>query len=440
MAPSFTKTPPLISHPPINLVIKQDGAMDGPPKSIDQLIAEYASISKLAYRVTIGVFFGIALLSVLARAAIRLRTQRRFALDDYLLFIAAAFLTGTTGLAYYICDAFYLATIISKDGPAAFFQLSPHQGDQVLDNALLENIFLVLAWTATFSVKFSFLAFFKQMIFRVDRIRYYYWSVVVFTVISYLFLVGEAFILCHEWRLESLKCFDASKNLLYVSFTGLITGLDVLTDILIVSIPIILLRRTNIRTSQKAGLGVFLCLSIVMISFALTRVSKIRGVVGIDIIWEFFWQYMETAVAVIMGSLTVVRSLLVYQIKGGHAQSPAGARPLGNSYYRLRFPYRRKKNIELESQELPSVPSATMTGLRTFIRRNNRDVGLETQATGTVMSDEYTLTGDDGWHSLSGQTPSVDSRQVETLGGTDSQDRSARHPYEGSSLVSSRGY
>lgn len=200
----------------------------------------------------------------------------------------------------------------------------------------------------------------------------------------------------------------------------------------VVSIPIILLRRTNLQTSQKAGLGVFLCLSVVMISFALIRVSKIRGVVGIDIIWEFFWQYMETSVAVLMGSLTVVRSLLVYQIKGSRPQGPAAPRRLGDTYYRMRFLLKRKKNIELESQEegLPSVPNATMTGLRTFIRRNNRDAGLETQETGTVMSDECTLTGDDGWHHLSGQTPSVDSRQVETPRDTHSQGRSTRHPYE----------
>lgn len=154
---------------------------------------------------TIGVFFGIALLSVFARAAIRWRTQKRFALDDYLLFIAAAFLSGTTGLAYYLCDAFYLAAVVIKDGQEVFFLLTPHQADQVLDNALLENIFLALSWTATFFVKFSFLAFFKQMIFKVDRIHNYYWGVVIFTIISYLFLVGEAFILCHEWRLESCK-------------------------------------------------------------------------------------------------------------------------------------------------------------------------------------------------------------------------------------------
>ncbi|KAI8945170.1 hypothetical protein F4801DRAFT_569290 [Xylaria longipes] len=405
--------------------------MDKQPKSLDLLIKGLATISKLAYQVTVGVFFGIALLSVLARAAIRLRTQKRFALDDYLLFTAAAFLAGTTGLAYYLCDAFYIAMVIKKEGPLAFSQLNPHQVDQVLDAALLQNIFLSLSWTATFFVKFSFLAFFKQMIFKVDRIHYYYWGVVILTVISYLFLLGEAFILCHQWRLESLKCQDASKKLLYISFTGLITGLDVLTDILIVSIPITLLGRSTLRFSQKAGLGAFLCLSVVMISFALTRVSKISSVAGIDIVWEFFWQYLETAVAVIMGSLTVVRSLLVYQSKRGHVQAPTGARPLGESYYRRRYLYRRKKNIELESQEgLPSVPSATMTGMRTFIRRNNRDARFETQATGTLQSDECTLTGDNGWHRISEQTPSVDGGQSETLAGTHSQAQSTRNPYE----------
>lgn len=68
MAPGFTNNPPFVSHLLTvhawrgfhshleidlswNLVFKQDGAMDGPPKSIDQLIEEYGSISKRAYQV-----------------------------------------------------------------------------------------------------------------------------------------------------------------------------------------------------------------------------------------------------------------------------------------------------------------------------------------------------------------------------------------------------
>ncbi|KAI0448311.1 hypothetical protein F5B21DRAFT_518998 [Xylaria acuta] len=389
--------------------------MAGPQVSIDELIERYTSISKPAFRVTVGVFFGIALLSAFARGAIRFKTQRHLSLDDYFLFVATVFLVAATGLLYTLCDGFYLSTLVSQD-PAIFFQLTAQQARLIVNNALQENIFLSLAWTATFFVKFSFLAFFKQMIWRVDKMRYYYWSIVVLTVLSYLFLFSEAFILCHDFGVNTLKCFDPSKNALYVSLTGSITALDTLTDLLIVSLPIILLRRAKIRTSQKIGLGVFLCLSIVMVTLAIIRVSKIHGVLGIDVIWEFFWQYMETSVAVIMGSLTVVRNLLVHQTKGGDHQHNAVARrrPIGESYYRLRFLRRHKKQLELESQDgLPEVPGAVMTGLHSFIRRNNRNPNLDTQATQTVLSDQTTIADDDSNHQILKSPISVESSHLD---------------------------
>ncbi|KAI5919081.1 hypothetical protein F4810DRAFT_528487 [Camillea tinctor] len=391
--------------------------MDESQGPIDVLALEYFSINQHAFKGTVGALFGIALLSVLVRAAIRFRTQRRLSLDDYLLFIAAVFLIATTGMAYRLCDGFYVSTAVQKD-PTIYFQITPQQANLVLQNSLEENIFLVFAWTATFFVKFSFLAFFKQMIWRLDRIQYYYWGVVALTVLSYMFLVSEAFILCHDFGIESLKCFQSSKNTLYISMTGLITSLDILTDILIVSIPITVLRRAKIRTSQKISLGMFLSLSLFMVCLAVIRISKIHGIAGVDVVWEFFWQYMESTVAVLMGSLTVMRSLLIYQTKGGNSPhdkvAVAGPRSHGQNTWRLRFLRRHREQIDLESQdELPEVPAATLTGLRTFIRRNNRDPGLDTQATSTALSQQNTMVEDNESHQLlSGKPLSNENSQL----------------------------
>lgn len=160
------------------------------------------------------------------------------------------------------------------------------------------------------------------------------------------------------------------------------------------SIPIIVLYRARMRTSQKISLGIFLCLSLVMVCLAIIRASKVHGAVSIDVVWVFFWQYMETVVAVIMGSLTVVRNLLVHQTKSNH-NSPAA--PGGSGGRNPRAAYRmgllrrhKEKNIDNSTRGLPEVPAPTLSGLRTFIRRNNRDPGLDTQATqaSTLVQDE----------------------------------------------------
>ena len=172
------------------------------------------------------------------------------------------------------------------------------------------------------------------------------------------------------------------------------------------------LHTARIRTSQKAGLGVFLCLSLVMVVFSITRVSKISGASGVDVPWLFFWQFMEASVAVLMGSLTVFRTLLIADGKSKAAGSPGekggcggggGEKRSPRSYYsfyhRMRLLGRRKEHGDLESQDgsgLPEIPSATMTGLRTFIRRNHRDPGLETGAMLTAISQHSTLADEEG--------------------------------------------
>ncbi|KAK2611025.1 hypothetical protein N8I77_004408 [Diaporthe amygdali] len=389
------------------LSVSSSNAMSSSNKSLEALIAQYASISKTAFRATAGVFYGIAVLSVLARGVIRFTTRRNLALDDYLLFAAFAFLTTVTALVYYLLDSIYLATAVERN-PAVFFQFSQKQTQQLLSQALNENIFLLLAWTTTFLVKFSFLAFFKQLIRNVERIQKYYWGIVIFTIITWMFLTSEAFILCSDFGINAIKCWSPTKNTLYVSMTGLVTGLDALTDILIVSIPIIVLYRARMRTSQKISLGIFLCLSLVMVCRAIIRASKVHGAVSIDVVWVFFWQYMETVVAVIMGSLTVVRNLLVHQTKSNH-NSPAA--PGGSGGRNPRAAYRmgllrrhKEKNIDNSTRDLPEVPAPTLSGLRTFIRRNNRDPGLDTQAT-----QASTLVQDDTYY----MAPSIEQSRID---------------------------
>ncbi|KAK0719096.1 hypothetical protein B0T21DRAFT_295653, partial [Apiosordaria backusii] len=154
--------------------------------------------------VTVGVFFGLSILSVIARVAIRLKTLRRLSLDDYLLFAAATALAVTTGLLFHSCDRIYLSAALQKD-PALAFLINSELLMDLLNHATQQfHTFLILAWTATFFVKFSFLAFFRQLIWK-TRVQRYYWSVVGITIVSYLFVVAEPFILCSEFGINARK-------------------------------------------------------------------------------------------------------------------------------------------------------------------------------------------------------------------------------------------
>ena len=78
--------------------------------------------------------------------------------------------------------------------------------------------------------------------------------------------------------------------------------------------------------------------------------------------WELFWLDLEAAIAVIMVSVTAFRSLL--GIKALKAREKRERSKLLVRYF--------KKTPQNESDlvQLPSIPGATLTGMRTFIHGN----------------------------------------------------------------------
>jgi hypothetical protein len=174
--------------------------------------------------------------------------------------------------------------------------------------------------------------------------------------------------------------FDRQK---YFSLTGLVTALDAITDLMstcirskvpskmlnyakVVSIPILVLRQSKMKLRQKATIGSFLCLSLVMISTAIVRVSKMPGPNAIDTPYEIFWQYMEASIAILMASLTAYRTMFVLtKEKKLHQER------LKRPSYSWRNWGRQKKPRD-EEEDLPDIPRATLTGMRTFIKENNR--------------------------------------------------------------------
>lgn len=147
-------------------------------------------------------------------------------------------------------------------------------------------------------------------------------------------------------------------------------------------IPVWVLWSVKIARRQKIGMGVFLCLNIVMAIIAIVRVAGIRHSGAIDYTWIFFWQHIEVCVAVSMVSLTAFRSLFV---STGQAPNKK-ARPWYSSQARK---LRGAKGGSLPNgghEELPSIPGATMTGIRTFIR-GNRGVSTIDSETGQEHSE-----------------------------------------------------
>ena len=184
--------------------------------------------------------------------------------------------------------------------------------------------------------------------------------------------------------------------------TGLITALDIVTDIMskfhltsmidvdifsVVSIPIIILRRTQLKMAQKISLSAFLCLSVAMIIIACIRLSGLRDN---NTVWIYFWQYMEACVACIMASILTFRTLFI-----GDRTREFKPQRLQQGSIRQRVLHNMKifnmaawEKVEDDSSELPEIPSATISGLRTFIRQAGSPMAMTSEQDHVSIDEE----------------------------------------------------
>lgn len=143
----------------------------------------------------IGALFGVAILIVAARIGMRWRLRQRIYLDDFFLLFGLACLCGATGIILVCVRKIFLTEALLVQ---PLFKLT-FEGARSLGNTApgIIHSFLFLTWTVIFSVKFSFLALFRLLIQRISwKITFYYWFVVVFTVLTWIYMVSEAFFVC----------------------------------------------------------------------------------------------------------------------------------------------------------------------------------------------------------------------------------------------------
>lgn len=143
-----------------------------------------------------SIFFGLALISVIGRIGIRLQSYRKLLLDDFFVLFAVANLAAATALLYKNLENLYLIAALVRN-PGLTPQIDPSVLAKLQTVSLQYSMaFIDVCWTCIFAIKFSFLAFFRPLINRVEHIHTYYLTVVVITFISWAFVVAEPYIVC----------------------------------------------------------------------------------------------------------------------------------------------------------------------------------------------------------------------------------------------------
>ena len=154
---------------------------------------------KLTSQILNWLFYALALLNVLGRTVIRIRSRRPFLIDDVFVFIAIGSLTAATVLIYKGEESIY-ATNAAAYNPLAAMSI-PRFMDNMIEFQKVYKGFLSVDWVTLFTVKAAFLWLFKQLICRIPLMIRYWWFVVVVTLLSFVFCFGEAYFGCtHSGR------------------------------------------------------------------------------------------------------------------------------------------------------------------------------------------------------------------------------------------------
>ncbi|MCJ1470002.1 hypothetical protein MMC07_008647 [Pseudocyphellaria aurata] len=323
-------------------------------------------IPKNVFLIVPTILFALSVLFLLARTTLRLRYQKRLFIDDAFLLFAEICLGASVGLLYAFADNLFLnEALVTR--PSAVI-LPPDYTNQRILFQKQSDACLVLTYTSIFAVKFSFLFFFKLIVRRIHSMIVYWWIVVAVTTIAWVVCVIKIFLPCMDFDETSMSCNQKSDIPKNTGLSAMVDILDMITDILIIVIPVRLLWNVRIERRQKIILGATLCLSIVMVFTAIVRISALRLGNGlIDLVWGIFWQITENCLAVTMVCLSAFRSIFV----GTQAQAKQR-----QWYVFKKHPQnaRKRRNwMDIETDEtgaLPEIPRPTMTGLKTFIRGN----------------------------------------------------------------------
>ncbi|KAF2200384.1 hypothetical protein GQ43DRAFT_76812 [Delitschia confertaspora ATCC 74209] len=267
-----------------------------------------AALPLARFQTLMWIFCGIATAAVMSRIYVRFATGGRLMVNDYFVVLALPILFTGAGLLQ--------STLLGIYSYESLTGTNSHQmhGASVRDGTFTKRFIAALdmAWIAIYCVKFAFIASFKfhkpPYAYVSAHLTRYYWFIVGGCVTTFILtLVGQAVV-----------CPGAAENCPFLDSFGqtvlgmLITGLDIMTDIFVVSIPALVIQMAHMTKSQTAIYATFRCLSVFMIAIGISRLVIQYDAQNhrINYIWSAFWLFMEAAIALIMASISSWRRML----------------------------------------------------------------------------------------------------------------------------------
>ncbi|KAH8769238.1 hypothetical protein BGZ57DRAFT_987094 [Hyaloscypha finlandica] len=176
----------------------------------------------------------------------------------------------------------------------------------VLKEILCIQIFF---WSTLWSVKLSLLFMFRRLTTGISTYTKLWWGVLVFCILSFLGCVISAFESCssmHAWFSPLGECELHRDNVAKAASLWYALAVDLLTDLLIMAIPVQILYSLQISTGQKFSVGIVFTVGIITMIVAIVRVVSLDSATkdgNVSTTWLILFALIEGTVALIVGCL-----------------------------------------------------------------------------------------------------------------------------------------
>ncbi|KAF2646944.1 hypothetical protein P280DRAFT_513085 [Massarina eburnea CBS 473.64] len=271
----------------------------------------------------------------------RWRAFQRFYWDDALTVLAWLLAVGLGGIAcwmkegtYIVMEALQQAGDVSKVEGIDYWMVRR----LALGSVLSFLVFYPLLW----SIKLSFLLFFYRLgVKSIPKLNWHWWIVTGITIFAFIACYPPLPYHCTLGGMDAYRsdyCND-QQNLSFLSMK-VNCGMDVASDVLIMTIPLNILWRSKLPMPQKlALLGVF---SLVIVTIVVAIVRATLATAGVtrqmDVPWVMVWTSLEANIAIIVACVGSFRMLFVKHRKESRPSRESFTMmedpPLGNRSWR----------------------------------------------------------------------------------------------------------
>jgi len=269
--------------------------------------------ARVAQPVFIGILWtctSLSLCFLIFRLFVRIKAFGKLLSDDYFVIVAWILLVAYSALWQKHAPTMYDQYAITSGKLMPYIEFIKKDEDFLHAIVPLTILFYSCLW----SVKLGFLFFFKRIGYEIRIHKIWWWCVLFVTLTAYIGCISDINYKCSlksifyiQANCQSLKTIHWNNRTFYAN-----CALDVLSDLCILSIPIMMLWKVRIPLKKKLALFAIFSAIIVVVVVSIIRVTIVNSVdTNVDISWLYLWSNIEMGTSIIIACVASFRQLFV---------------------------------------------------------------------------------------------------------------------------------